>query len=94
MCFKYVRKTSLDELLDYFQPSHSMYFHMHLNILHTLVTKCAALHTEMRFASLLSGGFITAIVVNPPERKLAKRTSVVLSGSTVSLLSKLDELSF
>ena len=32
--------------------------------------------TDVRFASLLSGGFITAIVVNPPERKLAKRTSV------------------
>ena len=32
--------------------------------------------TEVRFASLLSGGFITAIVVNPPERKLANRTSV------------------
>ena len=30
----------------------------------------------MRFASFLSGGFITAIVVNPPESKLAKRTSV------------------
>ena len=30
----------------------------------------------MRLASFLSGGFITAIVVNPPERKLAKRTSV------------------
>ena len=30
----------------------------------------------MHFASLLFGGFITAIVVNPPERKLAKRTSV------------------
>ena len=30
----------------------------------------------MRFASFLSSGFITAIVVNPPERKLAKRTSV------------------
>ena len=30
----------------------------------------------MRFASFLSGGFITAIVVNPPEMKLAKRTSV------------------
>ena len=30
----------------------------------------------MHFASLLSGGFITAIVVNPPESKLAKRTSV------------------
>ena len=34
------------------------------------------LHTEVRFASLLSGGFITAIVVHLPERKLAKRTSV------------------
>ena len=32
--------------------------------------------TEVRFASFLSGGFITAIVVNPPESKLAKRTSV------------------
>ena len=32
--------------------------------------------TEMGFASFLSGGFITAIVLNPPERKLAKRTSV------------------
>ena len=30
----------------------------------------------MRFDSFFSGGFITAIVVNPPERKLAKRTSV------------------
>ena len=35
--------------------------------------------TEVRFASLLSGRFITAIVGNPPERKLAKRTAV-LSG--------------
>ena len=32
--------------------------------------------TDVRFASFLSGEFITAIVVNPPERKLAKRTSV------------------
>ena len=32
--------------------------------------------TEVRFASLLSGGFITAKVVNPPEKKLAKCTSV------------------
>ena len=29
--------------------------------------------TEVRFASFLSGGFITAILVNPPERKQAKR---------------------
>ena len=32
--------------------------------------------TEVRLAGFLSGGFITAIIVNPPERKLAKRTSV------------------
>jgi hypothetical protein len=32
--------------------------------------------SEVHFASFLSGGFITAIVVYPPERKLAKRTSV------------------
>ena len=32
--------------------------------------------TEVRFASFFSGGLITAIVVFPPERKLAKRTSV------------------
>ena len=31
---------------------------------------------EVRFASAISGGFITAIVVAPPERRLAKRTSV------------------
>ena len=39
---------------------------IHLN------TQC----TEVRFASLLSSGFITAIVVNLPEKKLGKRTSV------------------
>ena len=38
------------------------------------------LHTEVRYASFLSGGFITAIVVNPPESKLAKRTSVHCGG--------------
>jgi hypothetical protein len=32
--------------------------------------------TELRFASFFSGGYITAIVVNSPERKFAKRTSV------------------
>ena len=30
----------------------------------------------MRFVSLLSGGFTTIAVINPPERKLAKRISV------------------
>ena len=32
--------------------------------------------TEVRFSSLLSGGFTTMAVMNLPERKLAKRTSV------------------
>ena len=32
--------------------------------------------TEVRFTSFLSCGFITAIVVNPPEKNLTKRTSV------------------
>ena len=32
--------------------------------------------TGMRFASFLAGGFITAIAVNPMERKLDKRTSM------------------
>ena len=35
--------------------------------------------TEVLFASFFSGGFITAIVVNPLERKLAKCTSVYCS---------------
>ena len=37
----------------------------------------ALLHcTEVRLDSLHSGGFTTMVVINPPERKLAKRTSV------------------
>ena len=32
--------------------------------------------TEVRFASLLSGEFATMAVINLPEMKLAKRTSV------------------
>ena len=32
--------------------------------------------TEVRFASFLSFGFTTMAVINPPEKKLAKRTSV------------------
>ena len=39
---------------------------------HSFLKQC----TEVHFASLLSGGFITAIVVNSPEKKLGKRTSV------------------
>ena len=32
--------------------------------------------TEVRFVSFLSGGFTIMAVINPPERKLAKRISV------------------
>ena len=32
--------------------------------------------TDVHFNSLFFGGFITNIVVNPPERKQVKRTSV------------------
>ena len=48
----------------------------HLTLQSTQTPKQTAQCTEVRFASFLSGGFITAIVVNPPERKLAKRTYV------------------
>ena len=35
--------------------------------------------TEVRFASFLSGGFTTMAVINPPARKLEKRTSFYLA---------------
>ena len=44
--------------------------------------------TEVYFASFFSGGFITAIVVKPPERKLAKRTSVQCSENLFLSLTK------
>ena len=34
--------------------------------------KISVHYTEVRFVSFLSGGFITAILVNPSETKLAK----------------------
>ena len=43
--------------------------------------------TEVRFANFLSVGFITAILVNLPERKLAKHTSVQwVAGSALKTL--------
>ena len=35
-----------------------------------------AIHTEVRFATLLYGGFTTMAVINPQEKKLAERNSV------------------
>ena len=46
--------------------------------------------TEVRFASFLSGGFITAMVVNPPERKLTKCTSVHWRGLDSPLIKTLE----
>ena len=46
--------------------------------------------TEVRFASFLSGGFTTMTVINPLERKLAKRISV---HSHVSNLAYANSLS-
>ena len=39
-------------------------------------TTARTLHAEVCFASFLSGGFTAMAVINPPERKLAERTSV------------------
>ena len=39
---------------------------------------CSNLYALVQFASFQSGGFITVIVVNPPESKMAKRTAVQL----------------
>jgi len=41
------------------------------------VTPLLDVCTEVRFASLLSGGITNMAVINPPKRKLTKRTSVV-----------------
>ena len=46
------------------------------------------------FASFLSGGFITAIVVNPPESKLAKRTSVHWVAATLKGLCEFKNKKF
>ena len=48
--------------------------------------KTSDLHHRLGFASFLTGGFITATVANPPERKLAKLTSVQCTGSCSFLL--------
>ena len=60
-CFRIIVSTSQGNVFIYLQC---------LSL--TTIVQC----TEVRFVSFLSCGFITAIVVNPSERKLAKRTSV------------------
>ena len=50
--------------------------------------KCSKIEqcTEVCFASFFPGGFITAIVINSPERKLAKRTLVQWTGLLLETL--------
>ena len=45
--------------------------------------------TEVRFASFLSGGFTTMVVINPPERKLAKRTLCSVCPNTKNEMTKI-----
>ena len=56
-----------------FQPKSNSSLHY---IIYIVKSRAVDQSTEVRFDSFLFGGFITAIVVNIPERKLAKRTSV------------------
>ena len=57
-----------------------------------LLFKSAQGHcTEVLFASFISGGFITAMVINPPERKPTKRTSVHCKG-LVKILIEPNEM--
>ena len=64
----------------------------------TLSTKNAINHlvsdqcTEVHFDSLFSGGFTTMAVINPPERKLTKRTSVQWGEITFYFLRKVPIL--
>ena len=48
--------------------------------------------TKVRFSHLFSCGFITAIVANPPERKLAKHTSVQWGEGPILLIGSSDTL--
>ena len=56
---------------------------------HTELHRKIYQRTEVRFASFLPGGFITDIVVNPPESKLAKRTSVQWCDTSSNILPAL-----
>ena len=46
---------------------------------HLLIKRTIGQCTELRFANFLSGGFTTMAVINPPEKKLEKRTSLQCS---------------
>ena len=61
--------------LNFFYNVRGIYFNIYTTYLNRWIW--TSLHyIEVHFSSFFSGGFITAIVVNTLEKKLAKRTSV------------------
>ena len=80
--------TNYENMTAFFYLSHFKWVKKSTNSITHDSQPCALHHsTEVRFASLLSGGFINAIVANPPERKLAKRTSVHSTAATACFYS-------
>ena len=64
---------------DNYRISHYLYyFRERVNLfICKMNIQVEAMHvTEVRFDNFLSGGSTTMAVINPPERKLAKRTSL------------------
>ena len=55
-----------------------------LSVLNFSVPDITVQYTEVHFDSFLSGEFTTKAVINPPERKLAKHTSVQWSNELFS----------
>ena len=65
--FKYREMSNQNTMAVFSKLFPKIILHFWLLILHC---------TEVQFDSFFSGGFITAITVNPPKRRLAKHTSV------------------
>ena len=79
---KIILKITLASNFDPFRKSNCMEFCKKLckkkqfDLQINFTAEPATHYTEVRFASLLSGGFTTVAVINPPEKKLANRTAV------------------
>ena len=67
--------------MKFFMKKHSIFLQLCIQLISLLLSPH---YTEVRFASFLSGGFTTMTIINQPERKLAKRTSVQCGASGTS----------
>ena len=56
-----------------------------------LITRLLGQCTEVRFATFLSDAFTTMAVMNPPEKKLEKRTSAVHRGGDLLFFVRYSE---